>query len=71
LCRGTGKCAAPLRKLEERHIECIRLLRCHLEDYPINSLNNSCEKNLEIMACITILIALEVSTMISESLCYH
>jgi C6 transcription factor Pro1 len=61
-------CTASLRKLEERHIECIKALRCHLEQFPIGPQANTCEMNIEIMACIALLIALEVSLACSDSL---
>lgn len=54
LVRGSGiPCAASLAKLQERHIECIKVLRYHLEKFPIGAQANSCEDNIEIMACIT------------------
>lgn len=56
-------CTTSLRKLEERHIECIKALRCHLEQFSIGLKANTCETNIEIMACIALLIALEVSSV--------
>ncbi|KAE9372776.1 hypothetical protein N431DRAFT_376065, partial [Stipitochalara longipes BDJ] len=53
-------CTASLRKLEERYIECIKALRCHLEQFPIGPEANTCETNIEIMACIALLIALDL-----------
>jgi hypothetical protein len=53
--------AASLRKLEERHIEFIKALRCYLEQFSIGNEANTCETNIEIMACIALLIALEVN----------
>lgn len=61
LIRGSGiSCAASLAKLQERHIECIKELRTHLEKFPVGTQASSCEENIEVMACIVLLIALEV-----------
>jgi hypothetical protein len=62
LIRGSGiSYAASLAKLQERHIECITELRRHLERFRIGTQVKSWEENIEIMACIALLIALEVT----------
>jgi C6 transcription factor Pro1 len=68
---GGISCTASLAKLQERHIECIKVLRCHLNKFPIGTQANTCEDDIEIMACITLLIALEVSLACSECRSYH
>ncbi|KFX96160.1 hypothetical protein O988_05448 [Pseudogymnoascus sp. VKM F-3808] len=56
------QCTASLGKLKERHIECIRALRLHIEKYPVGSQGDTCQDNIETLACITLLIALELFT---------
>ena len=61
IAHGSGvPCTASLEKLQERHVECIKILRHHLENFTIDA-TTSFEGCVDIMACITILIALEVS----------
>ncbi|KAH8816909.1 fungal-specific transcription factor domain-containing protein [Xylogone sp. PMI_703] len=61
LVQGSGiECATSLAKLQERHIECIKALRCHIEALSIETQANSHEVVIEVMACITFLIALEL-----------
>jgi hypothetical protein len=59
-------CTASLEKLQERHIECIKALRCHLEKFSAAD-SHSSDDCIESMACITLLIALEVSLLTLES----
>jgi C6 transcription factor Pro1 len=68
LARGSRiLCTASLEKLHERHIECIKVLRCHLQKFSIAAHSHSSDDCIEIMACITLLIALEVSLSTLES----
>jgi hypothetical protein len=68
LVRGSRiLCTASLQKLQERHIECIKVLRCHLEKFSTATNTRSSEDCIECMACITLLIALEVSLLTLES----
>lgn len=72
LVRESGiPCAASLAKLQERHIECIKVLRRHLEKFPIRSEANSYEDNIEILASVTLVIALEVSHTCPQSSVHH
>jgi hypothetical protein len=62
LVRETGiSCTASLTKLQERHIECIRVLRHYLADISDRAKGHTCEETVDIMASIAMLIALEVS----------
>ena len=62
LVRGSGvPCKASLAKLQERHIDCINVLRSHLEKFSREAQVKSSEDLVDIMACICFLIALEVS----------
>ena len=54
-------CSETLSELQERHVECIRALRSHMDKFPPGIQANSCEQNIEVMACITLLLVLEVS----------
>jgi hypothetical protein len=68
LVRGSRiLCTASLEKLQERHIECIKVLRCHLEKFSIAAHSPSSDDCIESMACITLLIALEVRLSTLES----
>jgi hypothetical protein len=68
LVRGSRVlCTASLEKLQERHIECIRVLRCHLEKVLVTGHSYSNDDCIGSMACITLLIALEVSLAALES----
>lgn len=68
LVRESGiSCTDSLAKLQERHIECIKVLRYHLEKFSVRAEVDTCGDTVEIMACIALLIALEVSFASLES----
>ncbi|KAF2814347.1 uncharacterized protein BDZ99DRAFT_437239 [Mytilinidion resinicola] len=53
-------CEISLAKLEERHIECIRLLRLHLDKFSCVEEVTTYEEHTQVMVCITFLIGLEL-----------